>query len=244
MAVIDYPKDELIEQLWLPKVKEAKAFLYPKRRRNAQMVLFTLSDGINLNEILKLEEQNLILRKDSTACVTTMHKRVRVESESVGYVVDERAYDHSFLRPSCSLVNRFPFDILNLDFGSQDPIIEQGRIEEEMKKIEKILSIQSDKECDRFILIYTTIIDSNSIDTQGIVRTFSVDAINDWDEVADGILSVSITDCSLKKDFLRELFSKFPNKYGYQKQGNASYLTVSCVGNSFEMISIAVIITR
>jgi hypothetical protein len=244
MASIDYNKDGLIEGLWLPKARDAKAFFYPRRKNNAQMTLLTMSDGINLNEIFKLEEEEIILREGCSACVTTMHKRVRVEAESVGPVVDGRVYDRSFLDSGSPLEGYFPFDIVNLDFCSQDPALRQGRIKEEIKILEKVMGIQSDKACKRFLLIYTTILDSNNIDAPGIVATLRSDGVDGWEDVSQGRFSNSLSDPYLKQEFLEELFNRIPNNYGFERHGEVSCQAVNCPASPFEAISIAVIIMR
>lgn len=244
MANIDYNKDGLIEELWLPKAKEAKALFHPKRKKNAQMGLLTMSDGINLNEIFRFEEEKLIIREDCSACVTKMHKRVRVEAESVGHVIDGRVYDHSFLGSDSPLKAYFPFDIVNLDFCSQDPTSRRGRIKEEINLLEKVMRIQSEEQCERFLLIYTTIIDSNNIDAPGVVTTLCTDGIDEWEDVSNGRFSNPMSDTTMKKDFLQELFNRIPNNYGYGKYGEVSCLAINCSGSPLEIFSIAVIIVR
>jgi len=244
MAIIHYPKDELIEELWLPKARETKALIYPRRKKNARMSLFTLTDGINLNEIFKFEEENLIQREDSVAWVTTMIKRNRVESESIGYVLDGHIYDQSFLDSSCPLISRFPFDILNLDFGSQDPDLGQGRIEIEIKKLEKIISLQGQKNSERFLLIYTTLIDASSIEPQHIIQNSNAVTVDGWNGLDIRNSSSSITNSDNKRDFLLALFNKLLEKYDYNCHTGLACLTRECSRDREEVFSIAGIIVR
>ena len=209
-------KVELIDQLWLPKIKEAKSIIYP-RKKKVGMRLFTLTDGISFREISKFEEENLIQKEDVVAWVKTMIKRSRAEAESVGHVFDGHIYDNElFLGTSCQVKVLFPFDIINLDFESQEPTLERGRIEIEMEKLEKIIILQNQNRCNKFVLIYTTLIDAFDIDANRVIRTSDSFTMSGWNGIEPNGLTGLITDSTLKQRFLQHYFEQLIQKYIYK----------------------------
>jgi len=235
MPDIDSLKIELLDKLWLPKAKEARSLIYPKRRNNARMSLFTLTDGISLREILKLEEENLIQKENVVAWVRTMNKRWRVEAESVGCVLHGDVYDGPFLGPSCEVATRIPFDIINLDFESQQPTSKQGRIENEIEKLAKIISLQGQKGCNKFVLIYTTFVDIYDINAKGIVEEFGLNL--------NGFAN-TVTDAAHKQSFLRVLFEKLIQKNAYKCASDVVCLSYGVPGSSVWLLSMVSIVTR
>jgi hypothetical protein len=180
------------------------------------MRLFTLTDGTTFKEIFKLEEEKLIQREDVVAWVRTMQQRARAESESIGCVFDGHIYNDEFLGPSCQLKAQFPFDIINIDFVAQGLLSEQGKIERELEKLEKIIALQNQMECNKFVLIYTTSIDAHEINATEVIRTSDSSFMNGWAGL--GVISPFnlITDLNQKQKFIRDLFERLIQKYKYK----------------------------
>lgn len=244
MPNIDSIKAELIDKLWLPKVKEAKALICPRRKKNARMRLFTLTDGINLKEIFKLESENLIQKEDVVAWVQTMQKKFRVESESVDCVLDGSVYDGSFLTPASQLYDRFPFDIVNLDFNSQESMQREGRIEAEVMMIERAIQLQYQTGGRVFILIYTTILDTFDINGAEVMRVSDAIAINGWGGLGLNQFANQITDSDQKMCFLQTFIEKLMQKYGYASRGNVENLSYDNIGGNNKLFSLVAILVR
>jgi hypothetical protein len=208
-------KDEMIEKLWLPKAKEAGSAIYPRRKKHARMRMLTLSDGLDLGEVFKLEEANLVTREDSVAWVSSMNKRWRVESENIGLVIDGHVYDPSFLRSSCPLVSRFPFDILNLDFGSQDTDTNEGRTESEIMSFEKFIDLQKRTGKSSFLVIFTVLINSCGLDCARVVAESNGMRVNGWGGIKSGEYPQRIEEQSEKTDFIQAIANSVIRKYGY-----------------------------
>jgi hypothetical protein len=215
MPDVTSSKIELIDRLWLPKIREAKSIIYP-RKKKGRMRLFTLTDGISFREISKFEEENLIQKEDVVAWVKTMIKRSRAEAESVGTVFDGHIYDNElFLGTSCQAKVLFPFDIINLDFESQEPTLERGRIEIEMDKIEKIITLQNQHNCNKFVLMYTTLIDTCDIDANRVKQTSDSLSMSGWNGIELNGFTGLITDSALKQRYLQNYFEQLTRKYTY-----------------------------
>lgn len=237
-------KDKLIDKLWLPEVKEAKKLIYPRRRKNARMSLLTLTDGIDMKEIFKFEEEKLIERQDVIAWVKTMIKRSRAEAESVGNVLDGSVYDESFLGSSCPLNNHFPFDIINLDFHSQEPVNEQGRLEKEVEKLETIINLQKQSECNKFILIYTTTIDACAFNTSTVFRVSDAVCVDNWGGLNLSGFAETISTGNEKKRFLEAFVNEVSRKHGYKCERGIKQLSNESLAESESLCSLAVILVK
>ena len=208
-------KDEMIDRLWLPKAREASSIIYPRRKKHARMRMLTLSDGLDVDEVIKLEEANLVTREDSVAWVSSMNKRWRVEAENIGLVIDGHVYDASFLRPSCPLVVHIPFDILNLDFGSQDTDMNEGRTETEMIILEKFIRLQQENGKPKFLVIFTVPINSCELDSARVVRESNAMRVDGWGELRSDQFPQRIDEQSEKMDFIQAMTESVVGKYGY-----------------------------
>ena len=243
MFNVDNLKDQLIEGLWFSVVKEAGSAFY-SRRKNKRMKLFTLTNGINFKEILKFEEEKLIQRADIVAWVVTdYNKRMRLEVESLGCILDGDILTEPILDTSSQLQSHFPCDIINLDFSSQGPNIRSGRVECEIECLEKNINLQNRRDGRRFVLIYTSIIDSNSINRDNIVQASNAFQISGWRGLNLTIFPQNISDPNQQKAFIEEAITKICQKYGYSKvRFNNSALAIP--GHQEQLYSIGGIIER
>jgi hypothetical protein len=234
----------LIDQLWLPKIKEAKSIIYP-RKKKVWMRLFTLTDGISFREISKFEEENLIKKEEVVAWVKTMIKRSRAEAESVGHVFDGHIYDNElFLGTSCQVRALFPFDVINLDFESQEPTLERGRIEIEMDKLEKIIILQNQHRRNKFVLMYTTLIDAFDIDANRVKQTSDLFTMSGWNGIEPNGFTGLITDSTLKQRYLQNYFEQLTRKYTYNCIPAILCLPCNTHSGEAQLFSIAGIFVR
>ena len=236
MADIDTLRHELIGEFWLPVIKEAGTYFY-KRRKNKQMKLFTLSNGVVFNELIRLEVENLIQRGDAILWVSNMIKAVRAETESRGAVLSGSICDEAILGATCQLNPFFPCDILNLDFPSQDSSFTGSRVERELEKTEQLMSLQNQKHCTGFVLLLTTVINNEVID--GSIVKNNSDGIheNGWGGLALGAYPQPVTDNNQKLDFIKHILQLLSLKYKYRvlKIDHA----VKIIDNNQRLVSIA-----
>lgn len=237
-------KNKLINESWLPEVKEAKKLIYPRRRKNARMRLLTLTDGIEMKEIFKFEEEKLLERQEVVAWVKTMIKRSRAEAESIGNVLDGSVYDESFLGSSCSVNNHFPFDIVNLDFHSQEPANDPGRLETETEKLEVVINLQKQAGCNKFLLIYTTLLDPCDFNTSIVVRASNTVLVNNWNGLNLSGFAETISTLDEKKSFLEVFVNEVIRKHGYQCEGGIKNLSNASLSDSENLFSLSAILVK
>jgi len=239
MPVATNVSGNLISQFWLPVVKEARKTVYPHRRKNARMKLLTLTDGIEPKEILAFEKEQLIEKKDATAWVSGMQKKVRIEVEGIGNVIDGSVYDVNFLGDSCPLLEHFPFDILNLDFSSQKNDDENERLEIEVQKLERFVQLQKQAKCQEFVLMYTTFLDNQPVNVSNIIDYSNSLTIGGWNGLVLNCNS-TVNDVANKKTVLKSIIEQVVNKYAYNIHGIIKTTSSNSSGDN-ELFSLAAI---
>ncbi len=212
-------KDKLIDKLWLPVVREGGKIIYP-RLINKKMKLLTLTNDKNFQEISKFEE-NSLTRKEHVLVWAHGHiKKLRLETEvSPAKVLGPTRYENFILSSRPSVSDYFPFDIINLDFYSQDPEMEAGRIEKEIECLEKTIHLQ--RECgDKkiFVLIYTTLLNFSNLNYKSIVNTLGLPSQN---------FPSSITDQMKKIKCIEYLLSKICLKHDYNNKFQTQYYSLN-----------------
>ncbi|HDY88521.1 MAG TPA: hypothetical protein ENH82_10490 [bacterium] len=237
-------KDNLINELWLPTVKDARKLLYPRRRNNAKMKLLTLTNGINVNEINRFEECGLIQREDAVAwIIDDFNKRMRLEAEAPGVILEGDIFLESILDPTSQIRDHFPFDILNLDFSSQEPILLDKRIECEVGCMEKILYLQNENNVRRLVLFYTTTINSHCIERDVIIEVSDAVQVDGWQGLTLSNFPSNISELVAQKSFLQSVLQALCQKYGYPNI-QLTDLALNTTSNSIQLYSIAVIVER
>ena len=216
MVNVDSLKDRLIAELWLPIAIEAGTGFYPRLRKNKKMRLFSLTNDRNFNEIVKFEENKFTQRENVAVWTKDTLKRIRLETESIDIVLGGSLYEQSILGNNCPLHEHFPMDIINLDFTSQDPDLGNGRIEKELESLEKTVNLQNQKQGKNFLLMYTTIIDSNNLNKDGVIHTSDSIRVNGWSGLNINNFSQPLIDENSKKSFIEEVIKEICQKYGYR----------------------------
>ena len=215
MINVDALKDRLITELWLPIAIEAGTGFYPKLRKNKKMRLFSLTNDRNFNEIVRFEENKLTQRKRGSMDQRYI-KKDKIRDGIYRYCFRGSPYEQSILGNNCPLQEHFPRDIINLDFTSQDPDLGNGRIEKELESLEKTVKLQDQKQGKNFLLIYTTIIDSNNLNKGGVIQTSDSIRVNGWSGLNINNFLQPISDESRKEAFIAETIQRMCQKYGYR----------------------------
>lgn len=241
MADIDALRGQLIEELWLPVIKEAGNHFY-KLRKNKRMKLLTLTDGVLFSELIRLEGEGLIRKGDAILWVSNMIKAVRAETESRGIVLSGAIYDEDVLGASCSVRPLFPCDILNLDFSSQDYNVNNQRIEREIEKTEQFLCLQNQKSCIGFVLLHTTIVNTQGLNRDIVKNNSDAMHENGWGGLVIGSFPQLVTDNNQKPDFMKHVFQSLCQKYRYRVLKITH--TAKIIDNNQQLISIAGIFVR
>jgi hypothetical protein len=243
MSEISEIKTQSINDLWLPKVKKAGEIFYPKLRKNKKMKLLTLTDDRNFQEI-KVFEENSLTTKDCVIAWTYSHiKKLRLETElSPTIVFGPARYEDSISSSSFSLRSHFPFDVINLDFSSQDPYLETGRVEKEIECLEKTIILQSAQRNKEFVLVYTTLLNSNSLNYMSIVSTSNAVHVPGWSGIPSGNFPPSITDQMEKIRCIESVLSEICLKYNYNGEFEKRFYSVG--GTRKYICSIAGLVSR
>ena len=149
-------KKRLVGGLWLNTIVRAGSIRYPKRTRNKQMTMLSLTNEDELSEIYLLLSRKIIVKEGVLAWNYSLFKVMRMETEGVSAVGKSR-YEKSMCTATDETKAFFPREIINLDFTSQDPQDTDGRIENELESVEETIKIQSGyvaSEKEVFAMIY------------------------------------------------------------------------------------------
>lgn len=215
MADIDTSRDQLIEELWLPMAKEGGALFY-SRRKNKQMKLFILIDGVNFKGISRLEDEGLTCRGDAILWVSDMIKAYRAETESRGIVLNGIICDEQVQDENCQLNSLFPRDIVNLDFTSQDVQGNSSLIEKILEKTEHFICLQNKKRCKGFVLLHTVIINSEMINKNTVKNSSDAIQASGWSGLAVDSFPETFSGANQKIDFIKHVIQTVCNKYKYR----------------------------
>jgi len=219
MSEIILLKNQLIDTLWLPIVKRGGDIFYPRLRKNKKMKVLTLTNDRNFQEIKKFIENNLTTKERVFVWNHSLIKKLRLETElSPAIVLGTTRYEDSISSSSFSLRTYFPFDVINLDFSSQDPDLERGRIEKEIQSLEKTVKSQKEKGNERFVLIYTTLLNSNNLDYRSIVNRSNAIQVARWSGLSLESFPSSIVDPIEKVECISTVLSKICLKFDYDAE--------------------------
>lgn len=216
MPDYDQIKTQLVRDLWFPTIKSGGDILYPRLRKNKQMKVFTLTTDTNFEEITTLMSNKLSQKERIVAWTHSQFKQFRLETNISLYIVfGGTRYEDSISSLSFPLSNHLPFDVTNLDFSSQDPSFDEGRIEKEIISIEKTIKLQKNRHNNNFILIYTTILNSNNLNLTFLCGASNAIQVTGWQGLTlDGYPS-NISDNKQKINCIENLLGKIVQKYNY-----------------------------
>lgn len=219
MTQISAIKENLINQLWLRIANEGGKQLIPRLRANKKMKTLTLTNDTNYNEIPGLISSHLTQKPLVYAWNHEYFKFIRLETEGIANkVLGTTRYEDSVHESSGELLDHFPFDLVNLDFSSQDPESENGRLERELNGIEATIKLQKEKRDTKkgYVLIYTTLINSKELDCSVLTQNCRNFSVSGWtkDIQLNGNPTV-VTDYNKKVIIIESILSQLSEKYGY-----------------------------
>ena len=148
-------KQELINELWLPITIQGSKKLYPHRLKHKKMSLFTLTD--RKHEEVACFENNYIIKRNLINALSSSQQDVyRLECDlGKSNIIDSGKFEDMIDDPE--IINKYLLcDILNIDYSSQKPSKYNGRIENELRALNKAIEFLSQQTTKGYILIYTT----------------------------------------------------------------------------------------
>jgi len=214
--------NQLIDELWLPIAKEGGSMFYHTRKKNKEMKMLALTQHKICREIMKEFTKNKLTRKELILGWNRgTNEAIRLECEGLESVISGYAYEDTMKDNPSDILDKFPFDILNLDFSSQNPELEDGRIEKEVISVEHTVRIQSEKGNKKMVLIYTTVLNSNPLSYPAIKQGSDDIRVQEWDGLSINGLPPSMGDNEEKIECLKRVFEQMCFKYRYQMIKNS-----------------------
>lgn len=235
-------KDILISDLWRQAAVDAASSLYPRRKKNKQMKMLTLTDR-DFKEIKEFERIRLTKRDLVVAWTYSYQNTWRLETAlGKSEVLGSTRYENEIISNPQSILCHFPFDIINLDFYSQNPLQVNERIEKEIKSTEYTIKFQNEKSDKGTVLIYTTKIDSNPLNPN-LMKEFSDSIIiSEWHGLSINGFSYNITHCQKKIRFIEHILKEICTKYNYNNSFKKLFLNLP--GDNEHIYSIAGLLER
>lgn len=235
-------RDVLIDSLWLPTAQKWGDTVRPSRKKNKRMKLLTLTSDVSFREVAKFEEGELTRREHVVAWNYSHIKKLRLETEiSPAKVFGPPRYENCASSSSFPIKEYFPFDVINLDFSSQDPSLEAGRIEQEIGSVEDTIKLQKAKGGDSFVLVYTTVLNSNALDYESIVQTSNNMPMSGWSGLHSEEFPGRIGKQDEKMRCIETVVSKICSKYGYNYETEVKAISIG-KRNRYVIYSVAVLV--
>lgn len=229
MSEIDLTKNKLIEELWIPKAIKGGSIFYP-RLIYKKMKLLTLTNDENFEEVGKFMENKLTHKQLVIAWNHDRIKAIRLETEGIANkTLGATRYEDSIVTSSHQIFDHFPFDIINLDFSSQEPEPENGRIENEILGLEKTIQMQKERGQDLkgFVLIYTTLINSIELNCETIIQNCDRTRIQGWSGLSLNGFNPNATDQMEKIRIIETVLNQLSSKYNYNIELNKADIELS-----------------
>jgi hypothetical protein len=206
------------------------------------MKVLTLTDW-NFEEIKEFERNKLTKRELIIAWTHSYQNVWRLEAFlGKSEVLGSNRFEDAIVNDTQSISCHFPFDIVNLDFSSQDPLQTNGRIEKEIQSVEYSIKLQNETGDQGLVLIYTTKIDAISLDPSSVKRASDGIAVPGWPGLSINGFSPNITGYNKKIRFIKDIIEKICKKYNYS--GSLNELSLSIPGGSEHIYSIAGLIEK
>lgn len=245
MTEIALIKDRLISELWVPTAMGGGSVFYPRLRKNKNMKLLTLTNPSNFREVTEFISNNLTKKDFITGWNYKNASRWSLEAEGkMNIVLGSTRYEDSMLSGTHDIQEKFPFNIVNLDFSSQNPEPENGRLEREIFSIEHTIKLQVDKGNNEMVLIYTTLLDSNPLNIDEIKRNSDNIIIQGWNGLSINRLPSDTTAHQEKITCLKEILRQIYSKYRYRILKGSGSLCIELPNGSGHILSVALLIRR
>ena len=244
--MIDIPphKHVLVDKLWLPTTQKWSTVLRPRVRKNKRLKLLTLTNDASFEEVTKLEEEELTEKVCVVAWTHSHIKKIRLETEiPPAKIIGIARYERCASSPSFIIKDHFPFDLINLDFSSQDPIFETGRIEDEIRSLEDTIKLQSDSGGNNFILMYTTVLNSNDLDYSNIVSKSNSIPVLGWSGLSATEFPGKIAQQVEKMLCIETVLNRINSKYKYNSETEKRVIPLT-ENKKYMMYSMATLMQR
>jgi hypothetical protein len=218
MATIAEKKHGLVQELWVPFAKQAGDSFFPKLRKNKRMRMLTLTDDSNCEEISAMIEASLTTSEAIFGWTSSMFKKARLETHKEPItVIGATRYEDSIASGTVVIMEYFPFDILNMDFTSQNSESYSGRIEKEIISLELTIKTQKDKISDKigFVLFYTTKLNSFPVKPANIKAGSDRITVPDWSGLNINSLPSEARAHQEKRGVIEVVLLEFSRKYGF-----------------------------
>lgn len=219
MPDINSIKNELIENLWVEVAEKGGDIFFPRLRKNKKMKVLTLTNDTNSNEVQKLIDSKLTQKGNVFVWNHDNFKAIRLDSEGkVNKVLGATRYEDSVTDSSHELMEHFPFDFVNLDFSSQDPESEDGRLEREIKSLEYTIKLQKENRDGKkgYVLIFTTLINTKDLNCDALIQNCRGIVVNGWtqDLGFQGNPTV-VTEYLKKVEIIESILNQLSEKHQY-----------------------------
>lgn len=208
-------KTDIANNFWKNKFKYIGNVVSPRKIKNKNLKVLTLTNSRNMDEIRILNEECISSKTNILAWCKNSIEALSLDAEGkVNKVIDAVEFEETIL--NCGrheIYNCLPFHILNLDFSSQGIEILNGRIEKELKSIEKIFSEQRKKVANSsFLIVYTTLLEQTVVNATTIKNNSAQFIVSSGCSLT---LSKSSTIASITDKILvlKEFFQQLAQKY-------------------------------
>jgi len=219
MSDVNSIKNELIENLWIRAAKKGGDTFFPRLKKNKKMKVLTLTSYPNYNEVQKLIDSKLTQKGNVFVWNHDNFKAIRLDSDGkVNKVLGATRYEDSITDSSHEMMERFPFDFVNLDFSSQDPESEDGRLEHEIKSLEYTIKLQKEKRSEKkgYVLIFTTLINSKDLNCDDLIQNCRGVAVNGWTQDLGFRGNPTVVTEYLKKvEIIESILNQLSEKHQY-----------------------------
>lgn len=208
---ISLVKDQLLDNLWIPIGQELGRVKFPRRKKNKNLKFFTLTTGFNYREIVEFVNSKICTYDIILAWTNSSTKKLRVETAVKVKVFNNAKFDEINQRRH-PIGEFFPFDIMNLDYISQDDWNSGNKLLKVIKSYNDTIKQQKNKGSPAFAILFTIPIIDSPIersqfsgidDVRGVIVNY-----NSFPE--------TITSAQEKIDYLQNLIISLINVHGYK----------------------------
>ena len=210
-AQISEIKSLFMSELWLPLSFHFGKLKAPRIRKYKDFRFFTLTTGFDYSEIEKFVKSNISKYDNTIAWTNNSTKKYRIETGVRVKVFNQAKYEDINLEHH-QISNFFPFDIINLDFLSQDDWNSPNKLVKVIKSYGDTVKCQDAKRSSSFLIILTVPIDDSPI----LREQFNI--LRDFPGVITKCSSfpVSIQDTDEKISFLEALLISMVSDSGFE----------------------------
>lgn len=166
-------KTDLVSTMWKKHIIKVGNYI-AKRRKHKLLNTLTLTHSVNTSEIKQLKDDK-ISKKDDIV-MWNCHLQVRMRLESEGPIARGGAKFEHAIGIDPTLKDNFDFDIINLDYTSQNPEKIDGRLEDELLSLEHV--IINRRKClggkKYSLILFTTMINTCNVLTGTIISASNI----------------------------------------------------------------------